>query len=257
MGDKGTSPKELADSRQELFGGENFAPWLKLKEGEIAFLVGLTVEEGKPKQMRVYPNANPLDEANDPLEKWNGQRLFDFILQRARLHSPEPRADSPAAAPAEQKSEGTIKREPIQPPLVTHSRPPSPESAIEKRRIAFEIVTSTGIPIPVQAGVASRKLVANRPFEVHFTLDLAKADPSQRKPLNYKANLHAKRLKGLQLESVGEKEGQLEPGKDTLIIKCNPLPQGVYRLQAVVSLSDPTSKSEHGIEIGENLLRVV
>lgn len=251
----------LADSKDEAISGENLASIER--EGEVSFVIGLLLDKKRQtKHMRIMHVANGEEDAWDG---WQERRLLDFIIERAGLRLPAAGADLPPAAPTEQKPEAKIRREPIPAPLATPGPAPSLQSAIKTQPQAIEIVTSAGrlipqdsVPVPKSA---SGILVANRPFKVRLAFDLGEVDPSQRKPLNYTANIYAKSLKGPLLQSVGAADGQLEPkGMAAVVVKGNPLPQGLYRLQAVVSLSDPALKSEHRtssiIQTGEKLLRV-
>ena len=260
-----SSQAELAESKEEAVGGENLASIER--EGEISFVIGLLLDkERQTRRMRIMHVANGEEET---WNEWNERKLLDFIIKRAGACPPPAGAYLPAAAPAEQTPVARMMTEAIPAPLTTPGPGPSPQSAVEARLQAIEIVTSAGrpisqesVPIPVQARAASQNLVANRPFEVHLTLNLTEISASHRGALNYKASIYAKSLQGPRYQTVAEEKGELAP-KDSVavIFKGNPLQKGLYQLQAVVSLSDPASKSKHQtysiFQTGEKLLRVV
>jgi hypothetical protein len=238
------SPAGLAGSKEEAMGGENFA----LKKGEIGFLIGLTVEEGKAKHMRVLClDAIPLEE--DGWEGWQEPQLLDFIKKHAGLHPPAAGADLVAAAVAEQKPEGKMERKPIPAPLAKPGPVPSPEPAIEKQPQAM-----TGRPylrdfetIPVNSKTPSWSLEADQSFDVHLTLDLTEMKSKEKTPLKCEATFYYRRLtgEGRQPQVITKKQVSLMPTEKVPInIEDVHLPEGSYLLYATVGLTPPSSKSE-------------
>jgi hypothetical protein len=229
------------------------------RRGLTSFVVELLLdEEGQTKRTKVMH----VDTGGE--DTWNGwqeRRLLDFFVAGAGLCPPATELDLPSATPDQQTIEAKMMPGGIPAHMPKRGPVPSPEAQIESRPQAIEMATSTGKPpleepasIPVQAEAASGVIVANQPFEVNLTLDLSEIVSPKKKPFNYKANIYAKSLKGPLHQTVGEADGQLEPTQPAIItISGNPLPQGLYRLQAVVGLSDPTSSI---LQAGEKMLQV-
>jgi hypothetical protein len=241
-----SSPVGLAGSKEEAMGGENLASLVK--EGEIPFLIGLIVEEGKAKHMRVlYLDASPLEE--DSWEGWQEPRLVDFIKQHAGLHPPAAGADLLATVEAEQKPEGKLEREPITAPLATPGLAPSPQPAIEKRPQAMSDMPYLREfeTIPVYAKIPSWVLEADQPFDVHLTLDLTEMKSLEKGPIKYEATFYVRSLtgKGDQPQMIGKRQGSLMPAEKVPInIDGVQLQEGSYHLYATVGLITPFSMSE-------------
>ena len=253
----------LAESKEETTGGENL-PSVE-SQGLNSFVVELLRdEEGRTKRSKVMHVETGQE---DTWPGWQERRLVDFIFAHAGFRPGVADADSPTATPAEQMPEAGMMPEAIPAPMATRDPAPSAESPIEPPQQGIDIVTSTGrstlreaAPGQVQAKVPSGILVANHPFEVRLALDLSEIDSFHRGTLDYKASIYAKSLKGPLHQSVGEADGKLKPTDTATIVYGNPLPQGLYRLQAIVYLSDPLSKSGRQtpsiVQTGEKLLRV-
>jgi hypothetical protein len=246
----------VAESAEETVGRDDL-PSVE-SQGLASFVVELLQDEkGHTKRTRV------LHVGCEPEETWSGwqeRRLLDYFITHAGLCLPAPDADVPTVAPVEQSPEA------IAAPITIADPVPSSESPNEASQQAVEIVTSTGRTTfqesrltPVQGRIASRIIVANHSFEVRLALDLSEIGSSHRKTLNYNASIYAKSLKDPLHQSVGEADGKLKPTDTAIIVSCNPLPQGVYRLQATVGLSNTTTPPAHRIspilQTGEKLLR--
>lgn len=236
-------------------------------KGLSSFVVELLLDEkGGTKRTKVMDVDNGIE---DGWDGWQERRLLDFIVERTGLCLPAPEDDLPRATPAEQTPEAKITPDVIPSESTkagldssaeprTTVPPQAIEMAISADRPAFQRSAS----MPAQAKAVSGMLCANQPFAVHLALDHTGIASLKMRALSYKANIYAKSLKGALRQSVGEADGQLEPTDTaTIIIKGNPLPQGFYRLQAVVGLLDPTLQSERHtssiLQTGEKLLQVV
>ena len=260
-----SSQPTSADSEVETVSQANF-PSAKSKGVTTSFVVELSLDgEGGTRRTRVY---SPDKAIEDGWDGWNERNLLNFIKERAGLRPSAAEAGMPTAKTAEHRPKARMVPEPVPARLTKPDPVPSVKSQMVAPPQAVVIATSAGestfqksVSIPAQANAASALHCANQSFKVHLALDRTEIASLKMEPLNYKANIYAKSLKGRQRQSVGEAEGRLQPtGTDTIIMDGSPLPQGLYRLQAVVSISVPTSKSEpktpSTLQIGEKLLRI-
>lgn len=254
-----------AKAEKEAVVQENH-PSAKSK-GLTSFVVELLLnEEGQTKRTKVLHVDTGGEET---WEGWQEHRLLDFFVTRAELCHPAAEADMPTATTIEHGPEAKMSPEAIPADMIEPDLTTSPEPQIAAQLQVIEIATSTGrsafqktTATPAQAKAGSGVLSANKAFELHLALDRAEIPSLKGRPLNFTANIYAKSLKGHLRRSVGEAGGQLDPtGTATIIIDGNPMPQGLYRLQAVVGLSDPTSQSKQQassiLQTGEKLLRIV
>ena len=252
---------------KKAVGQENLAP--AKNKGPTSFVVELLLnEEGQTKRTKVLHVDTGGEET---WEGWQEHRLLDFIVTRAELCHTAAEIGMPTGTTVEHRPEAevspeTIPADMIIPGLTTSSepqisaQPQTIEIAISTGRSAFQKTTAT--PAKAKAKAGSGVLSANQAFELHLALDRSEIASLKGRPLNYKATIYAKSLKGHLRQSVGEAGGQLDPtGTATIIIDGNPMPQGLYRLQAVVGLSDLTSQSKQQtssiLQTGEKLLRIV
>ncbi len=259
-----SSRSDLRESDEEA--GAEEAPQNIQTAGLTSFVVELLRNEaGQAKRTKIMH----IDTGHeDTWIGWQERRLLDFLVTRAGLCSFTTETEVPSAPPIEHKREAEGTLHTASAALKDARRTPSAETSIEPHPNSIEIATSTGRPIfpesvPTlsQSIAASGVLSSNQPFDLHLAIDLTETDYAKKKPLSYKAAVFAKNLRGRLHQSVGEADGRLEP-TDTPIIKIigNPLPQGLYRLQAVVGLSEQASPSEHQrtstFQTGEKLLQV-
>jgi hypothetical protein len=260
-----SSRPDLPESNDDAAADE--APPSIKSGGLTSFVVEfLRNEAGQTKRTKVMH----VDTGNeDTWIGWQERRLLDFFITRAGLSSLAAEAVLPTASRNGHTHEAG-------PPLPTASAAerdaasqiPSVQSPMEPHPKSIAIATSTGrlsypesMPTPFQSRSASAVISSNQPFDVHLALELTETDYSKRRPLSYKAAIFAKNLTARLRQAVGEADGLLEP-TDMPVIKIsgNPLPQGLYRLQAVVGFSDPTSQtkppSASTVQTGEKLLHV-
>jgi hypothetical protein len=253
-----SSQSELQELKEET-AGEEILPSIQ-RAGLTSFVVELLRdEEGKTKRTKVMH----VDTGHeDTWTGWQERRLVDFFITRSGICPSGAEADLSTAPPIEHTRKARLALSMISAPVTAAGQIPSPEPSIEPLPKSIEITTSTGRPalqesmtVPFHPRTDTGVLSSNQTFDVHLALDLREIDAGGRKSLGYKAAIYAKNLKGRLRQSVGEADGLLE-ATDTPIIIVNgkPLPQGLYRLQAVVGLSDPDSQSI--IQTGEKLLQV-
>jgi predicted flap endonuclease-1-like 5' DNA nuclease len=250
---------------KKAVGQDNLAP--AKSKGPTSFVVELLLnEEGQTKRTKVLHVDTGGEET---WEGWQEHRLLDFIVTRAELCDTAAAIGMPTGTTVEHRPEAEVSPETIPADIIIPGLTTSSEPQISAQPQAIEIAISTGRSAfqktkatPAKAKAGSGVLSANQAFELHLALDRSEIASLKGRPLNFTANIYAKSLKGHLRQSVGEAGGQLDPtGTATIIIDGNPMPQGLYRLQAVVGLSDPTSQSKQQassiFQTGEKLLRIV
>ncbi len=83
----------------------------------------------------------------------------------------------------------------------------------------------------------------SQPFNIRLTLDLAEVAASSNVALNYTATVYAKGLNGDPRQIVGETCGTTTAGNKPIVtMESLSVPQGVYRLEAVVTLTLPPAE---------------
>lgn len=228
-----------------MVGGEEKSLAVK-RQSLTSFVIELLVdEEGQSRRTKIMH----IDTGREDTWKgWQERRLAEFIIELAGLRLSAAETRSPVAPSAGPTPQDRMMPETVLADLMPSAPAFPPQSRMEKKPQSIEMATAAGKPtfqesmsIPSPAKRASGTLPANQPFEVRLALDLAEIGSLEERPLNYQATLYAKNLQGTLRKSVGEADGHLEPAeKRQIVIKGVPLPQGLYRLQAVVGLSDPT-----------------
>jgi len=88
-------------------------------------------------------------------------------------------------------------------------------------------------------------LFSRQPFEVQLTLDLTEVVIPEDAPLTWTASIYGKTLDRRSRLLAGQAQGTFQP-TDTVSIKVqgNVLPQGIYRLEAIVTLTQTVSGRE-------------
>jgi hypothetical protein len=143
----------------------------------------------------------------DSWADWNKDRLTDFIFENATIRF-------------EQKS------------LRQDKKPAEIKQLVGDLNITeMEIQASSG-------KVMHREVAANEPFEIELMLNTAKTSASAGTPLQYQTEIYAKNLSDGKRQNIGENKGIIE-SKDLIpiVVNCHSLPQGSYRLEACVVLS--------------------
>ncbi len=88
-------------------------------------------------------------------------------------------------------------------------------------------------------------LFSGRPFEVTLALDLADVVIPLEEPLTYTASLFGKSLDRQVRLLMGHTSGTIQPAEKAAIkVPCKVLPQGIYRLEALVTLNQSVSGQE-------------
>jgi hypothetical protein len=160
---------------------------------------------------------------------WIAERLNNFFVQRANL----------SLAALEVKAAAIVE---AAPQAAAAEKPP---------KAAAEPAVTVGlkgqarlqelIAIPARSSQPSRALSSGQPFDLRLLLDLSEVKAPKDMPLNYTATIYAKGLDTHRNQTVGEMRGTASPAEQiTLKLEGAELPQGVYRLQAAVTLTLPT-----------------
>jgi hypothetical protein len=91
---------------------------------------------------------------------------------------------------------------------------------------------------PVSQGESGNMVWHNKPFELQLTLDLREVDKSAHRHIGYTVQVFAKRLGESTEREIGTASGKITPA-GTVILKVGELqlPRGVYRLEALATLS--------------------
>jgi hypothetical protein len=161
---------------------------------------------------------------------WAEQRLIHFFVQRANLSLPAVEAQAAAtvaAAPQAVVAETTL------PAAVAE---PAATAELKGQARVQELET-----VQASESLPSRALRSGQPFDLRLLLDLSEIKAPKDVPLNYTATIYAKGLDTQWNQTVGETQGTAKPAEQvTLKFEGAELPQGVYRLQAAVTLTLPT-----------------
>jgi hypothetical protein len=231
-----------------------------------SFVIELLVdEEGQSRRTKIMHIDSGRE---DTWAGWQERRLAEFIIESAGLSPSAAETRLPAAPSTGQTPQGRMLPETVLADRMPSGPTASTEPGIEEKPQIIEMITVKGQPtsqgsisIPSPAKRAAGTLPANQPFEVRLALDPTEIGSLEKKPLDYQATLYAKNLQGFLRKSVGEANGHLEPAENRqIVIKGVPLPQGLYRLQAVIDLSDQTKqrgrRPSSSCHTGEKLFHV-
>jgi len=162
--------------------------------------------------------------AEDTWAGWDDAQLAGFFVERAALHLP-------------------LTEPPPRVAATTERVPPSPATVgltgVLRLRELEIVPTGTNSPNYV--------LRHDQPFVVRLTLDLNEVVAPSDVPLAYEATICAKKLGGPR-QLVGKARDSITSAETvTVNIKGTALPQGTYRLEAVVnllpSLAEPSSQA--------------
>ena len=172
-----------------------------------------------------------------------GERLIDFFAQRANLSLAGPEAKAPAVievAPLSMKTkEATEAPAEVATNTTTKARPPAGAAELKGQARLRDLA-----PVQAQGAHPSRSLSSGQPFDVRLLLDLSDIEPSQDAPLGYKAAIYAKSLDAKGNHIVGEMQGTVTPAEEVALkFEGAHLSQGVYRLQATVTLTLPAKSN--------------
>jgi len=164
---------------------------------------------------------------------WIDERLINFFAQRANL----------SLAGPEVKAAVVVEASP--PAIAPERAPEAPTKAATKAMLSTGAAELKGearlqdlVTVPAHDSQPSRALSSGQPFDVRLLLDLSEIESPQDTPLNYTAAIYAKSLNAQGNQTVGETQGIAKPAeKVELKFEGAQLPQGVYRLQAAVTLT--------------------
>ncbi len=213
-------------------------------EGEslTSFVVELLLdEERQVKRTKVMQVATGHEEV---WAGWRERRLVDFFVEHAALRRP-------SVAPvrtAEMKTQAAV------PPVAAVVSAPRSEARAVAAAASSLSATAVAMAqprlrklevIPMSTSYPSYILRDGQPFDVRLTLDLSEMRLLKEAVFDYTATVYAKSPGGQPQQLVGEASGTLTAVESSMIeVRSEGLPQGIYRLQAVVHLSLSTAKTE-------------
>jgi len=158
--------------------------------------------------------------AEDTWARWDDARLASFIVERAALRLPLTEPPPRATAIAEHV-------------------PPSPAAA----RVIGALRLRELEMVPVGADSPNYVLRHGQPFVVRLTLDLTEVVAPSDVPLAYEATVCAKKLGGPR-QLVGKACDSITPAETVIVnVEGTALPQGIYRLEAVATLTPLLAES--------------
>lgn len=175
------------------------------------------------------------DGDEDTWAGWKEARIVGFVRQHAALRLPAAEPSPPAAATAE---------------------PAPPRKTPTKLGGVLSLRALEAAP-PDAASSARCILCHDQPFNVRITLDLTEVVVSDNGPFDYTAAVYAKNLGGGPRQTVGEAHGTIAPkDQPTITMEGKPLPRGIYRLEAVSTLTLPLSELGLTARLKGNLLQI-
>ncbi len=197
----------------------------------VSFTLKLLLnEDHSVRRTQVVDNRSKVEEQ---WASWDEPRVIDFISRQADLQIPvvdTPKAESAATTVVES--------------VLTEPTAPEPAAAVPV------LAGFGGSPYlrelkPTPAGTTGARRVFRHglPFSVQMQLDLSEVELPNDDPLEYTATVFARKLGGGSRKIIGEVHDTIAP-KDQLTIFAvgNPLQQGSYRLDALVTLSHPAAE---------------
>jgi hypothetical protein len=174
------------------------------------------------------------DGDEDTWAGWKETRMVGFVRQHAALQLP-------AAEPS--------------PPVTATAEPAPPRKT--PARLGGVLSLQALEAAPPDAASPRSILRHDQPFNVRITLDLTEVVVSDNGPFDYTAAVYAKNLGGGPRQTVGEAHGTITPkDQPTITMEGKPLPRGIYRLEAVSTLTLPLSELGLTARLEGNLLQI-
>ncbi len=160
---------------------------------------------------------------------WIAERLTNFFVQRADLSLAEPEVKAAAIVEAAPQA------------VATNMPPQAAAGLVATAELKGRARLQNLVAVPAHSSQPSITLSSGQPFDLRLLLDLSEVKAPKDERLNYTATVYAKGLDAQRNQTVGETEGTANPAEQvTLTFEGAELTQGVYRLQAVVTLTLPT-----------------
>jgi hypothetical protein len=188
--------------------------------GQVTFKVQLRVDGNN--NVRSTHVTYVQDGSEEKWAGWDEAKLVDFFARSAALQLAIVEPAEPDTAAAE--------------PLALAT----PTAEIGGLPRLDELAAISG-----DSGDRSRLLHHGQPLEMRLALDLGNVSTPGDTALGYTATFYAKRLGTGERELIGQVRGAAIPGGEVILnAKGADLPEGVYRLEAAVSLVSPTAAAE-------------
>jgi predicted flap endonuclease-1-like 5' DNA nuclease len=211
-------------------------------EGLTSFVVELLLDEDRQvKRTKVMQVATGHEEA---WTGWQESRLLEFFVKHAALG----RLSAGSALTTKVKSQAAAEAIAV-PAAAAEARVVAAAASSLSPAATAVVMAQPRLRkleiIPMSTNYPSHILRDGQPFDVRLTLDLSEMRLLKEASLNYTATVYAKSPGGQTQQLVGEASGTITAVEGgTIEVKSEGLPQGIYRLQAVVNLSLSTAKSE-------------
>lgn len=159
-------------------------------------------------------------------DKWDEHRMIAIIRQGAALRLPTIEPTSPVAVQAEPKPTGTV---------------PAKYDPATRASLSGTLHSQGFETLSADTNTPRCVLHRGLSFRVRLHLDLTEVVLPNDDQLECTATVYAKRLGDGPREVIGELCHTFAPRDDlTILVGSRPLPQGSYRLDAIVTLSQPT-----------------
>ncbi len=217
--------RKLAAKRAPTKPRKKEAAALRGRQHYATFTVELLLDENNNVRRTRVAHVQSGDE--ETWASWDGARVVSFFIQRAALRLPPVEEAPPVAAMAERPPRSVVTADLV--------------GVLRLRDLET---------VPADANIPHNILRYGQPFAVRLTLDLTDVAGPRDVPISYMVTIYAKRLGGGPRQIVGEAHGFITlADKVTVNVEGMALPQGVYRLEAFVSLTSPGIESvpRHGL----------
>lgn len=176
----------------------------------------------------------------EKLTSWEPEKLIDFMARHTGLQSGQSAHEEPGGH-RRHASKDTLSDSLPEPSSGTvHAAPATGSAGLADRpRLRDLKVTSADSDKPTYV------LRESQPFVVRLTLDPGGMAASKKVPLVYEASIIARQPGGPD-RTVGEARRRIEVSRVTTIsVASSGLPQGMYRLDALVRLSPAGAEHRH------------
>jgi hypothetical protein len=222
------------------------------RQHDASFTVKLLLnEDNSVRRTQMVDNRS---EAEEQWAGWNLGRMMAFICQQAALELPAAEPELPIAAEAEFEPTVAASAEAM-PPATPTAGPQPPTSAPSGPRGTLRLLELE--VLPADARGPRRVFSHGLPFSVRLNLDLTEAMLPKDEPLDYTATVYTTGLGGGPRQAIGEARSATTPHDQlTILVPSRPLSRGTYRLEATVTVSQPSAERGIKTQVEGGILQV-
>ncbi len=219
----------------------------------VSYVIELFVDEKKQVQKtRIYHVQSNEDE---DWQNWEESRLLTFFRKRPELALPKSsvptssqEVETNAIIPRVQLSKAdkhvgsldSISKTRIASKTHKEAINPSPPHSPTEKSSANPSLTGLEI-ILANEKFPSQIISSNRPFKLRLVMDLSGSAALQPDHINYNALVSAQNLHDRRNQIIGQSNGVFKPTEQTTLnLEGRPISPGIYRLSALVTLTDTT-----------------